>query len=839
MKQTRVLRVLGSSAMLLLWFLQAAKGQSPTPAERPSIPSLSEQGESLSVRDISVQTGFVTFASSSGQGILLPLPATASAEDRARSFVDTYGGAFGLAGSSQVRMLKAAVTDVLGFEHVRLQQIHEGVPVRGGELLVHLKGSRVMAANGHVIADLPNDLSPAVASELARFEARQIVEKYRSANAAGALYSEPRLEIFNRGLLSDRSDQSHLAWFVEATGLGLREFIWLDAQSGIVLLHFSQLTDAKSRKVYTAGHTSTLPGTLVRSEGGAATGDADQDNAYTYAGITYDYYLTNHGRDSFDNAGAALIASAHYCETSCPSFPNAFWNGTQMVYGDGFASADDVVAHELTHAITERTAGLFYYVQSGALNESYSDIFGETVDLTDGVGNDSPGVRWKLGEDLSIGAIRNMMTPNSFSDPGKMSDSAYFVCSAAASTDSSDGGGVHTNSGIPNHAYAFMVDGGTYNGKTVTGIGLAKAAKIEFRALTIYLTSGATFLDNYNALNQSCTDLIGTAGITSSDCTDVGNALLAVEMNATWACPGATPAPPLCPTGAAAFTALENFETGLGNWTATNAVGTWTRTTGFARTGSYSAYGTDPANTSDHRLTMTSSVTIPAGGRFYFDHAFEFESDTGSGTMFDGGVLEYSTNGGSTWTDAASFIDAGQGYGGTVSGCCSNPLAARSAFGKSSFGYTGTRLNLASLAGQSVKFRFRVGSDTSVNSLGWVVDNVAIYKCGAVFTDDPLAAGSTRIKALHLLELRTRIDAVRAAKGLGGFTWTGPALTASSAIRVVHVTDLRTALAQAYAAAVPPQTAPVYTDPSLSAGTRVKASHIQQIRAAVIFLEAH
>ncbi len=93
----------------------------------------------------------------------------------------------------------------------------------------------------------------------------------------------------------------------------------------------------------------------------------------------------------------------------CP-YENAFWNGTQMVYGEGFASADDVVAHELTHAVTERTAGLYYYMQSGALNESFSDIFGETVDLwNDG---DPPADRWLMGEELPIGAIRDMGDPN-------------------------------------------------------------------------------------------------------------------------------------------------------------------------------------------------------------------------------------------------------------------------------------------------------------------------------------------------------------------------------------------------------------------------------------------
>ena len=126
----------------------------------------------------------------------------------------------------------------------------------------------------------------------------------------------------------------------------------------------------------------------MRTEGGPATGDADADNAYTYLGDTYDYFWTQHGRDSWNGGGAALIATVHYCPNaaSCP-YQNAFWNGSQMVFGDGFSAADDVVAHELTHAVTETSANLFYYMQSGALNESFSDIFGEAVDLSNGRGH--------------------------------------------------------------------------------------------------------------------------------------------------------------------------------------------------------------------------------------------------------------------------------------------------------------------------------------------------------------------------------------------------------------------------------------------------------------------
>lgn len=784
-----------------VWLANAAplKGQG---GQRPaglgeSISSLSEFGQSLVVTDVSRQTGRATFARTQGRGLLLVLNPGASAETRAMRFVEGYGAAFGLNDVSEVTVLRRPHRDDLGLEHVRLQQLYRGVPVRGGELIVHLNGARVMAANGRLAAEMPDDVTPAIAAAVASAEARGIVEKYYPDQSSQAQYAEPRLEIFDRALLSDRSSEGpRLAWFVEATGFGIREFVWVDAKTGQRLLNFSQLPEAKSRRVYTLAHATTgLPGTLVRSEGGAATGDADQDNAYTYSGLTYDYYSTNHGRDSFDNAGAAIISTAHYGT----NYQNAYWSGTQMVYGDGFASADDVVAHELTHAVTDYSANLFYYVQSGALNESFSDIFGETVDQTDGVGNDAASVKWRMGEDLSIGAIRDMMTPTSYSDPGKMSDSTYFVCSSSAYTDNSDSGGVHTNSGIPNHAFALMTDGGTYNGRTISGIGLTKAAKVEYRALTVYLTSGSGFIDNYNALNQSCSDLIGTAGISSSDCAQVASALLAVEMNATWPCSGATavPAPALCPSGTLTTTVSDTFESSLGNWSATNSVGSWSRVTGLAKGGTRSAWGTDTVGVSDHRLSLTTAVTVPAGGRMYFDQAFEFENQ---GTAYyDGGVLEYSSDNGTTWLDAGGFIDAGKGYGGTITSGFGNPLSARSAFVKSSFGYTGTRLDLSSLAGSSVKFRFRIGTDTAVSSLGWFVDNVQIYTCATPTPGVPSAPAS--------------LSATAASNGTIGLSWAASSGATSYNVKRSTSAGTETTLASGVTSAA-------YTDANVSNGVK-------------------
>src|SRR5207253_6461763 len=137
-------------------------------------------------------------------------------------------------------------------------------------------------------------------------------------------------------------------------------------------------------------------------------------------------------------------------------------------------------------------------------------------------------------------------------------------------------------------------------------------------------------------------------------------------------------------------------------------------------------------------------------GRFDSYHAFALDVGPGPSDNYDGAILEYSTNNGQSWIDAFNLIEAGQSYNGTIQSCCDNPLAGRFGFVRTSFGYTGTRLNLATLAGQSVKFRFRVGSDDVINGLGWLVDNIALYKCTALFTDDPLAVPGIVIKRIHV-----------------------------------------------------------------------------------------
>jgi Zn-dependent metalloprotease len=704
------------------------------------IPSLSEPGEALQIRERSTDTGLVTFAASEGRGILVSVQANAPTETRARSFVAQYGASFGVTDQSQLRLARQPVLDAVGAEHVRFQQQHNNVPVVAAELLVHLRGSRVTAANGRMLplTRMP-DTTPRVTEAQASAAARDLIGRIKAGDARDAQYRSPRLEILNRGLLQNGSYPSHLAWFVEAVGPRLRQFIWVDAHTGGVVMNFSQLSHAKNRAIYDANGAAALPGTLKRIEGGGATGDPEEDALYDMLGATYDYFFNQHNRDSFNGAGGQIIASVDWFQSG--QCPNAFWNGTQTAYCDLLVE-DDVVHHEFTHGVTEFSAGLFYFNQSGALNESFSDVFGETVDLTDGFGNDTPAVRWQIGEDVSPASglpvpLRDMMTPTNQGNPGKMTD-AEFVCDPYF-----DNGGVHINSGINNHAYALAVDGGAYNGHTITGIGLTKAGKIWYRTLTTYLSSGSTFMDNYNAVNQSCTDLIGTNGITSSDCTQVNSALRAVEMNQTPMCATNVASPPLCangsaPTGTAFFDNMETFPNA--NWTVSSTTGTQWGFGQFWGDGAIHAFGPATNFASAHNFNMASSVLVPANAYLHFEHAF-FHDEFG-GQFYDGGVIEYSTNGGGTWSPAGALIEAGQNYNGTLISGFGNPLQGQQAFVFDSYGFTGTRLNLSSLQGQSVRFRFRVGNDSSVAYYGWSVDNVRIYSCGGNANGDMILNGS-------------------------------------------------------------------------------------------------
>ena len=265
----------------------------------------------------------------------------------------------------------------------------------------------------------------------------------------------------------------------------------------------------KQRTVYDAQHTTNLPGKLVRSEGQAASSDVAVNEAYDFCGATYDFYTNAYNRNSIDDKGMRLDSSVHYDQ----EYDNAFWDGQQMVYGDGdgtiferFTKCIDVVGHELTHGVTAATANLDYQDQPGALNESISDVFGSLVKQMNN-NQTADQADWLIGEGLFLPsvngvALRSMKAPGTaYDDPqlGKdpqPADMAHYVNTR------SDQGGVHTNSGIPNHAFYLVAT-------ELGGFAWERAGRIWYEALTKRLTSSSNFQDAADNTFAAAGDLYG------------------------------------------------------------------------------------------------------------------------------------------------------------------------------------------------------------------------------------------------------------------------------------------------------------------------------------------
>ena len=646
-----------------------------------------------------------------------------------RDYLRALGPRFGLDfPDGDTQEIRSSV-DETGIKTTRFRQYHQGVPIIASELNVNVdSGGNLLSMSGQATSALGLDIIPKISSSEAIRSALAAVSKGYQVSESELSPSIPELSVFDPTLLQiDLGNGSQsLVWNLSITSTArkpIRERFFIDAQKGNILLHFNESAHALNRLTYDINHGSTLPGTLVCNETNPTCSGqiGDAQKAHVYAGNTYNFYLNYHGRDSIDNAGMTLISTVRYCDPSsaCP-YENAFWDGSQMVYGDSFSSDLGVVGHELTHGVTERTSNLLYYYQSGAINESFSDTWGKFVERTYSSNND-----WLLGGALSVGAIRNMANPPQFRDPDRMTSTLYY-------TGYLDQGGVHINSGLNNKAVSLLVDGGTFNNLSVGLVGLTKTAKIYYRAQTALLTSGSDYLALHNALYQACQDLIGTNGITSTDCNQVRSATTAVEMPLQ-PLAGFNPKASYCPTGQAVSNTLfyDGIESGVGNFTLSHTSGTtnWLRTLGYASERLYSLYGEGVGSLSEQFATLTNPITASASTQIWFAHAFNFEPN------YDGGTIEYSVNGGASWIDAGSLIQEGQIYNGTLQTQTGNPLAGRSGFMGESHGYVQTRLNLSSLQGQSVKIRWHLGTDSSVGSnsgyFGWVLDDLRIYNCSA------------------------------------------------------------------------------------------------------------
>jgi len=436
--------------------------------------------------------------------------------------------------------------------HVRFNQSINGVNVEGSEVIVHFnKDNEVVSVNGRVnqtIADDAVDTTATLSIDAA------LKTALSSVKAPEELTYEPTAEL----VVYPFEGENHTAYKVNVNFMGDEPgnwFVFVDAKTGKVidkyngLMHADEMKTQKGAGIGVHGEHRELHITQVKEPnagtkfaladyshenlGGIVTYDAHNDNTSSndtlYVGNSaafigdydralvdahynsekvYEYYLNEHGRNSLDGEGMAIISRVHYGN----NYNNASWNGRWMTYGDGdgkfmisLSAGLDVAAHEMTHGVITHSANLVYRNQSGALNESFADVFGALVDDSD----------WEMGEDImapeakanGTAVLRSLSNPNgvvvaneerrSYSTNGGVypdhMDEFYNMPTSV------DGGGVHVNSSITNHA-AYLIG---------QEIGREKLGQIYYRALTVYLTPNSDFSDARQAVVQSAIDIYG------------------------------------------------------------------------------------------------------------------------------------------------------------------------------------------------------------------------------------------------------------------------------------------------------------------------------------------
>ena len=473
-----------------------------------------------------------------------------------------YHTALGLSDWDELKNYRSE-TDKLGITHHRFQQYHRSIPVEGGIFLVHEKTGAVLTFNGEWASGINLQSTPSFSKEQAIEKAlvELPAEKYIWEDAgavamlrkikkseAASFYPQPELVWLNPQF-NLKTQNFRLAYKMEVQAeLPLfRQQVYLDAVSGeiiqsIDLLHDTNVpataetkysgtqqmvTDSVGPGVYRLRETGRGNGIETYDmNGGVVYGDAvdflDTDNfwnninteideaatdAHWGAEMTFDYMLTQHDFTGVDNNGMALINYVHFDSL----YFNAFWNGSWASFGDGNGSSAqpltslDVVAHEFAHGITENTANLIYLNESGALNESFSDIIGAAVEFW----ATPDQADWYMGEDFlpSANGFRDMSSPNARSHPDTYLGFFWF-------TGTEDNGGVHTNSGVQNFWWHLLADGGngtTDNGRSysVESIGVDTATAIAMRNLRYYLTNTSDYADAKAGSLQAAEDLYG------------------------------------------------------------------------------------------------------------------------------------------------------------------------------------------------------------------------------------------------------------------------------------------------------------------------------------------
>ncbi|WP_225728839.1 MULTISPECIES: M4 family metallopeptidase [unclassified Nocardia] len=442
---------------------------------------------------------------------------------------------------------------------VRLRQEIDGIPVFGAAAseslaadgsLLSVTGALATQSQGSYPADAatPPDEVGATALEALVDQTKVSADKFSVVETRANWYA-PKL-----AALHDAASVAVPAYKVDIKGDGKkgeepgRWVVFVDANdTGKVLDSWSNtehlnrvICDAAEAQVDLNGATDpTTCGTpdgfqATRTEGQDPSGIDDVDAVYNWFGATENFYATYTplsnltdliGSDTGDGNGKALRGTVRICSLDQCPYPNAFWNEGHMAYGEG-VTTEDITGHELTHGVTEKLNGLIYRDDSGAINESMSDIFGEFTFLTDTTNPcNTDANRWQLGACSSLGVIRDMRDPHAHQQPDTYQGQYWY-------TDTSNESRlVHINSGVGNKAAELMVDGGTLNGTAVTGIGIPKTAALYYTTQTL-LTPNATYGTLGSTLRQACSTNVQNhvAGTTADDCVQVGNAVKAVGM---------------------------------------------------------------------------------------------------------------------------------------------------------------------------------------------------------------------------------------------------------------------------------------------------------------------
>ncbi len=446
-----------------------------------------------------------------------------------------------------------SVIDEQGISHVKFQQMYNGLEVYGAEVFVHMLPGETYTHGSWIGIPSGFDVMPRIGLEAAINTSVNVIhpelgfKPLTHVEKNILMYDQPemtlmivlhdqspvlcyditirpnflerwkvRINALTGEVLESYNYTCHIDGPKIGTGTDLNgisrtvhsyqagsSFYLIDASRNMFDPGASSLPDDPKGAIWTidAGNTSGTSFNQVVS-GSENFNNPKGVSAQYNAGIAFEYYRNTFGRNSINGVGGTIISVINISDQSGVAMDNAYWNGTFMAYGNGkslfkpLAGSLDVGGHEMTHGVVEKTANLEYKKQSGAINESMADIFGCMMDRDD----------WKLGEDIMkpgvsiTGALRDMQDPHNggaslsdkFYQPRHMTE--YY-------TGLQDNGGVHINSGIPNHAFYLFA----------TAVGKDKAEQVYYKALTVYLTKTSEFKDLRLAVIQASTDIYGSA----------------------------------------------------------------------------------------------------------------------------------------------------------------------------------------------------------------------------------------------------------------------------------------------------------------------------------------